>query len=186
MTSQSHDTIKIVPYSGVQFLVYEFDLEKTPRFSRSFIEHKRTEVAADGTVAVELRPGWNDDNIDADPPFPARGTDNQYDISKPRALEAFLNEWVPVPYLAVQPGRDALGRDLFHQGPTNWCRVRVSPAEEGSAAGITHRAVFAFDTDLLERRPQRACGAGDAQSQSRQAGSSAEAGQERRECSAGD
>ena len=156
MTSQSHDTIKIVPYSGVQFLVYEFDLEKTPRFSRSFIEHKRTEMAADGTVAVELRPGWNDDNIDADPPFPARGTDNQYDISKPRALEAFLNEWVPVPYLAVQPGRDALGRDLFHQGPTNWCRVKVSPVEEGSAPGITHRAVFAFDTDLLERRPQRA------------------------------
>jgi hypothetical protein len=156
MTSRQQDTIKLVPYSGVQFLVYEFDIDKTPRFSRAFIEHKRTDnVAVDGSVAVELRPGWNDDNIDADPPFPAKGTDNQYDISKQRALEPFLNQWVPVPFLAVQPGRDPLGRDLFHQGPTNWCRVMLTVAEEGSPPGVTHRAVFAFDTDLVERRPQR-------------------------------
>jgi hypothetical protein len=157
MLDKPHETTKIVPYSGIQFLVYDFDIDKTPPFSRSFIEHRSTgTAAADGTVAVELRPGWNDDYPDSEPPFKARGSDNQYDISKQRALEPFLNQWVPLPFLAVQPGRDALGRNLFHQGPTNWCRVKVTVAEEGASAGISHRAVFAFDTDLVERRPNRA------------------------------
>ena len=158
MTSRSHaEIIRIVPHSGVQFLVLDFDLETGPRFSRPFIEHKRLdEVDADGTFPVELRPGWNDDDPEAEPPFTAKSTDSVYDISKQKALEPFLSRWVPVPFLAVQARRDTLGRDLFHQGPTNWCRVRVTAIDAGERQDATHRAVFAFDTELLERRPNRA------------------------------
>ena len=53
MLDKPHETTKIVPYSGIQFLVYEIDIDKTPQFSRSFIEHRGTgPAAADGTVAV--------------------------------------------------------------------------------------------------------------------------------------
>jgi hypothetical protein len=151
------EAIRIVPHSGIQFLVYDFNLEKSPRFSRSFIEHKRTEsVAPDGSVAVELRPGWNDDDPEADPPFLATGGDIVYDISKQRALEPFLSRWVPIPFLAVKAGHYEQGRELFHPGPTNWCRVRVVPNEAKDNDNRTHTAIFAFDTDILERRPNRA------------------------------
>jgi hypothetical protein len=160
MTSRSYaEIIRIVPHSGLQFLVFDFDIDAGPRFSRSFIEHKRLdEIGPDGTFPVELRPGWNDDDPDAEPPFTATSTDAVYDISKQKALEPFLSRWVPLPYLAVQSRRDTLGRDLFHQGPTNWCRVRIAPidAAERQSQGATHRAVIAFDTELLERRPNRA------------------------------
>jgi hypothetical protein len=113
MTNRSYaEIIRIVPHSGVQFLVLDFDLESGPRFSRPFVEHKRLdEVDADGSFPVELRPGWNDDDPDADPPFAAKATDSVYDISKQKALEPFLSRWVPVPFLAVQARRDSLGRD---------------------------------------------------------------------------
>ncbi len=158
MTSRANaEIIRIVPHSGIQFLALEFNLDEGPRFSRPFVEHKRVEqMGPDGTYPVELRPGWNDDDFDADPPFKAQGADAAYDLSKQKALEPFLNQWVPVPFLAVQARRDAWGRDLFHQGPTNWCRVRITPIEERQEQGPTHRAVFAFDTELLERRPNRA------------------------------
>jgi hypothetical protein len=157
ISRSSAEVIRIVPHSGIQFLVLEFNLDAGPRFSRPFIERRRVEdVAADGTYPVELRPGWNDDDFDAEPPFKAQGSDAAYDISKQKALEPFLARWTPAPFLAVQARRDTWGRDLFHQGPTNWCRVRVTPIEDRPNSEATHRAVFAFDTELLERRPNRA------------------------------
>ena len=158
MTSRPYaDVIRIVPHSGLQFLTYEFNIDQVPRFSRPFIEHKLLDqVEPDGTFPVELRPGWNDDDPEGAPPFAAKSTDSVYDVSKQKALEPFLSRWVPLPFLAVQPRRDALGRDMFHRGPTNWCRVRVSPIDASEGLEATHRAVFLFDTDLLERRPNRA------------------------------
>lgn len=151
------EVMRIVPHSGLQFLKFDFNLDAGPRFSRPFIEHKLIDKAEpDGDFPVELWPGWNDDDPDAAPPFAAKSTDSVYDISKQKALEPFLSRWVPVPYLAVQPRRDQLNRDLFHLGPTNWCRVRVTPIDGAEGAEATHRAVFAFDTELLERRPNRA------------------------------
>ena len=120
------ETIKLVPHSGIQFVRFSFDFENTPRFSRPFIEHRET--PASGTPKVELRPGWNDDIPENDPPFVASGTDNSYDISKQKALEPFLNRWVPVPFLASQQGQDDQGREQL--GPTNWARVRVSEAKD--------------------------------------------------------
>lgn len=152
MSSQSRsETIRIVPHSGIQFLVYDFDIEKTPRFaSRPFIEHKRTDGAgADAPVFIELRPSWNDDDPEAPPPFTPKGQDEIYDISKEKGLEPFLDKWVPVPFLKARPNREVLG-------PTDWSRVKVSRAEPGSASGATHTVVFAFDTELVERRPNRA------------------------------
>ena len=108
-------------------------------------------MAADpgGQKKIELRPGWNDDDPEADAPL-ASGTDVTYDISKQKALEPFLNNWVPVPFLAVRLSRDAGGREQL--GPTNWCRVLVT---EEKTDGKTHNAVFAFDTEIVKPAPNR-------------------------------
>ncbi|ARN81129.1 virulence factor SrfB [Methylocystis bryophila] len=150
------ETLKIAPNSGVQFLVYGFDIEASGRFSRSFIEHKRTDLRGpDGMTPIELRPNWNDDDPELDPPLPPKGNDDVYDISKQKALEPFLGQWTPIPYLAVQSGRDQIGRELLQPGPTNWARVRVDLAEPANAPGHTHVVTLAFDTELLERREGR-------------------------------
>jgi hypothetical protein len=145
------EPIKIVPYSGLQFLAYGFDLEKTPRFSRTFIEHPRSDqIASDGTAPIELRPGWDDTEPEASPPFTTGPGDVVYDISKNRALEPFLNQWTPVPLLALT--RDHEGREQL--GPTNWCRVRVAAAEL-EQGDVSHHVVFAIDTDIVKRQPNR-------------------------------
>jgi hypothetical protein len=156
MNSLTRETIRIVPHSGIQFLTYDFDLESLPRFSRSFIVHRRIDaVAADGSIPLELRPGWNDDDPEADAPIPPKASDVTYDISKQKALEPFVGHWVPVPFLAVKQNRDALGRALFHQGPTNWARMRITPADETDPTALSFRIVIAFDTDLVPRRQNR-------------------------------
>ena len=84
-------TLKIAPHSGIQFLTFGFDIEKTGRFSRSFIEHRRMDMRGEGGVTpIELRPNWNDDDPELDPPFPAKGADEVYEIPKQKAREPFL------------------------------------------------------------------------------------------------
>ncbi len=146
--------VSIVPYSGLQFLVYHFNLDKVGRFARPFIVHRPTGMTqAGGVVDIELRPGWNDDDPDMPPRFKAEGQDVEYEINKQRCLEPFLNAWVPVPYLAKVPGRDANMQEVL--GPTNWCRVRITHAEASAPEGSTHTVVFAFDTEILPSQPGR-------------------------------
>ncbi len=83
--------------------------------------------------------------------------EQHYDVNKVKALEPFLNKWVPVPYLRVRPGRGAYGEELLDAGPTNWARALVTPldAPEGPRA-LSHRVVLAFDTDVAQRVANRA------------------------------
>ncbi|HEX4411067.1 MAG TPA: virulence factor SrfB [Xanthobacteraceae bacterium] len=145
------EPIRIVPHSGLQFLVYDFDFEKTPRFSRTFIEHRQNaKAASDNTPLVELRPGWDDDDPEAPPPFAAEGDDATYDISKQKALEPFLGQWMPMPLLALH--RDDQGREQL--GPTNWCRVRVTQNEGEQVTG-KYAVAYVIDTEIVKRLPNR-------------------------------
>ena len=63
--------IRLVPHSGIQFVSYALDMEKAPRFSRNFIEHVQTQAAPGVPSKVELWPGWNDNDPEADPPYKA-------------------------------------------------------------------------------------------------------------------
>ncbi|HUZ66315.1 MAG TPA: virulence factor SrfB, partial [Beijerinckiaceae bacterium] len=154
----AQETVRLAPFSGVQFLVYGFNADRVARFTpRAFIEHPQVErTSADGKTPIELRPGWNDLDAEAPPPFTPKGRDRGYDISAQRALEPFLGKWIPAPFLAIEANVDSHGHQLLQQGPTNWARVRVSLAEPGNEEGLTHRVVFAIDTEILERRPNRA------------------------------
>ncbi len=156
-TAQRRETIRLAPHSGVQFLTYGFDLKTAPRFAaRPFIEHAPPEPPRAAYTPIELRPGWNDLDLDAEPPFKPKGKDRQYEISAQKALDPFLDQWIPAPFFAASPSRDSLGHQMLLQGPTNWCRLLVSLAEPDNPHGYTHDVALAIDTELVERRPNRA------------------------------
>lgn len=153
------DTITLVPQSGVQFVEYGFDLDTLPRFSRSFIERPTQKTAEDGSVEYELLPNWNDDNQDpnADGPYREQRRDVAYDINAQRALDVYLNQWIPVPFLRIKPGSDNLGNEIYDRGPVDWVRVRVVESRKAHGdAECSHRVVFAFDTSLETKRQNRA------------------------------
>jgi hypothetical protein len=146
-------TISLVPFSGIQFVDYAFDIEAVGRLSRSFVE--RTEARREEADLKTLIPLTGEDEEDARRLGQRQPDDEEFAINKERALEPFLDKWVPVPFLRVLPGRGSFGEELYDRGPTNWARVRVIPLG-GPDGGNTHRVVFVFDTELagrVENRP---------------------------------
>ena len=112
--SQNTDKITLVPHSGIQFYTLGFDLQTMPQFARSFIGHKFLDQARpDGTVPMELLAGWNEDDPEGEPPHQVTGDDDEYRIAKDKAVDTFLDRWIPVPFLAVRPGLDAQGREIL-------------------------------------------------------------------------
>lgn len=152
------DTITLVPQSGIQFVEYGFDLARTDKLSRTFIERPIGDKAdGSGEKEFQLVPNWDDEQPKADAPHIPDANDDEYSISKERALDVFLNRWVPVPFLRIEPGRDAFNNETFADGPVDWARARL--IETRKAHGdreASHRIVFAFDTTLLEQRANRA------------------------------
>lgn len=152
------DGFTLVPDSGIQFVEFGFDLDTSPRLSRSFVERTSpAETGSDGKAVVRLLPNWSDDDPDSEqPPYPAKGNDEAYDINKSLALNTFLDRWVPMPFFKIEPGKDELGNEIYAQGPTDWVRVRVTETRNahGDRKG-THRAIFAFDSSLAPRKPNR-------------------------------
>lgn len=153
------ETARLVPHSGIQFFTFGLNIEASPPFARSFIGHKFDDQAQpDGTVPMELLPGWNEDDPDGEPPFERQLSDDEYRIAKDKAVDTFLDNWIPVPYLAVRPGLDARGHEILDAGPIDWVRLRLSVADPGAkldGIAISHYVVFAFDTDILERDQSR-------------------------------
>jgi hypothetical protein len=145
-------TISLVPFSGIQFVDYAFDSEAIGRFSRSFVE--RTEARREEDDLKALIPLTGEDEEDARRLGQRQPDDEEFAINKERALEPFLDKWVPVPFLRILPGRGSFGEELYDRGPTNWARARVIPISAPDG-GNTHRVVFVFDTDLAARVENR-------------------------------
>lgn len=143
-------TIKLVPNSGIQFVEYGFNIDTVGRLSRRFIERNAT---TDGsTPTYHLLPAWSDEDEDFEEH--AAPHEFEYSISEKTAIAVFLEKWVPVPMLRVKAAAD--GTEDFDYGPTNWARVRiVADANRKPDSPISHRVIFAFDTELLDRRPNR-------------------------------
>jgi hypothetical protein len=148
-------TIRLVPHSGVQFVEYAFHIDTVGRLSRRFVERAVTGTPqGDGRRTYRLLPTWNEDDPGAEAVETARGDDREYAVGERGALEVFLEKWTPVPMLRVKAGVE--GGEELDLGPTNWARVRiVEVADRAPDSPISHRVIFAFDTELLERRPNR-------------------------------
>jgi hypothetical protein len=144
-------TVPLVPYSGVQFLDFGFNIDDTRRIGRSFIERPdRSVTLPDGSIRLRFIPLTGDDEQDGPLLEQAVPDEAQYDVNKVKALEPFLNKWVPVPYLRVRPGRGSYGEELLDTGPR--------PAAPG--LGIPARARF---TTISAQRRRSRCRSGSAE-----------------------
>ena len=150
--------ISLIPYSGIQFVDYGFDIDRTPKLTRYFWEEKRQdESAEEGMMAVDLRslrPNPETNELVDPATGEAPPQEEVYSFNKIKGLESFLDKWVPVPFLRLK-GRDGDGNPLYDSGPTNWARARVVELPERDADGHSHRVVMAFDTEVRERHPDR-------------------------------
>jgi hypothetical protein len=148
------DIVTLVPQSGIQFLDLRFNIEALDKETRQFWEQPLAPGQYDPRGAlVNLKQLARDEQgrwID-----PATGIepneDETYPISRPKAFEAFLNQWIPLPYLRVDDAQ-ARADEVRQQGPTNWARIRIVPLAAPDEDDNTHAIVLAFDTALRESR----------------------------------
>ncbi len=150
--------VSLIPFSGIQFVDFGFDIDQTPKLTRYFWEQPQPEQQTEeGTIPMVLRSLRPDAETGA-LTDPVTGTvpndDEIYNFNKVRGLEVFLNKWVPVPFLRIK-GHDLQGTLLYDRGPTNWARVRVVELPERDRDGNSHRVLLAFDTDLRALDPGR-------------------------------
>lgn len=150
------ETITLTPQSGIQIVEYGFDLADTPRFTRSFIERPSEQVNENGDIEFTLLPNWDDEDPEAEPPHLLQASDDEYDVSKVKALDTFMGVWIPVPFLRIEPGKDRFGNETYAPGPADWVRVKlVETSETHGDREATHRLIFAFDTSLVDRKARR-------------------------------
>jgi hypothetical protein len=142
---QFKSTVTLVPHSGIQFLDFGFIIDGATRVNRAFREEDDSESGAKVLVTLVSEDGELRHPITNAPAEPL------YTINAQRALEPFLGTWTPLPFMRVL-GRDAAGRDVYDQGPSNWARVFIEDADAASAAADkSYRVVLAFDTELDAR-----------------------------------
>lgn len=148
-------TLKLVPYSGVQFVDYSFNIDSIGRLNRRFIERQLERPQwIDGKPTYKLLPAWDETDPTNGVEETAGGNDRDYAIGERAALDVFLEKWVPVPMFRVKASAD--GSEELDIGPTNWARVRISEIPERSPdSPASHHVIFAFDTSLVDRRPNR-------------------------------
>jgi hypothetical protein len=138
--------VTLAPHSGIQFLDFAFTLDGSFRLSRSFLEEDRPDGGGKMLHAlVAEEGGWA---------HPLTGdlveSERTYSLNIQRALEPFLDRWVPIPFMRIL-GRDEAGRDVFDQGPSNWARLFLTEAEGSSDVEKSYDVVVAFDTELDAR-----------------------------------
>lgn len=137
----------LVPFSGVQFLDFGFDLDSFKLKSMEFIE--RTTGNSEDAAEEErtLFPLKGDPEADAAILDAAPADDLSYDINTNNALKPFLEKWTPVPVLRVRASLGPGGREQYDDGPTCWARVLVTKLPERDPEnGCTHRVILAIDT----------------------------------------
>ena len=130
--------VTLVPHSGVQFLDFGFTLGGV-RVNRAFIEE---DLDGEGPMLHALL----NENGELLHPVTMEPTEAAYTINAQKALEPFLEAWVPVPFMRIM-GRDEDGREVYDEGPSNWARVFVT-AETQPNGDPTYRLALAFDTAL--------------------------------------
>ncbi|MDR2487982.1 MAG: virulence factor SrfB [Desulfovibrio sp.] len=146
--------VSIIPGGCPQFL--DFLLKPAAlnpqdlRFNRSFREERRPGTQGDGKenfllycVAESETGQWIDMISGKHSPPP------DYDIDSRKCLDAFINQWVPIPILRVRDVKSPTGASSFEMGPSNWSRCRLTRMRDGQ----TLRLIIAFDT-TVEEPPQ--------------------------------
>ena len=149
--------VSIVPGGTIQFLDLAFDTRKLGRLKTEFHESERevNEGHLSRWALKCLRRAQEGDHyIDCqtDEPFLEKSHQGievagrpTYAISPEKALEPFLNNWVPLPFFRAE-AQYGNAQARHRNGPTDWARIKVVALKEPDNAGNTHLAVIALDT----------------------------------------
>lgn len=149
--------ITLVPNSGIHFWDLRFDLDTLPRITRWFWEELLGQDRDEnGEIPFALRELVTDENGDQFDPVTKRQVDPEeaYSINGSRALETFVEQWVPLPIFRVLLNH--AGRlDDVDRGPSNWVRARLTEVLPGPRDDMSRPAclTLAFDTGLLPPDP---------------------------------
>ncbi len=141
--------VSLVPFSGIQFLDFGLDIDAL-KTTKSFWD----QYSGPDEVILRCLDDHEGEKVywDEGGRIGYPELSEVYSYSKIKALEPFLNKWVPVPFLSIGSGSRA-SQPAFADGPINWARVYVAelPERDGSERSNSHRIVLAFDTTLVER-----------------------------------
>ena len=139
----AHDTVTLMPNSSIQFLVNGIVREVAGGISRRFFEDNGAVDSGEGPILYSV-------NLDSDGTFHHPVTQaiadsrHTYAIEGSVALDAFLDRWIPLPFMRLMDG-DA-GSALLAEGPSNWVRAFITRADTGDESELSHRIVLAIDT----------------------------------------
>lgn len=134
--SQFHDSVPIIPESGMQFLDFGLRVEKDqPMPTRwGFLANKAAALTGDEIPQLVEREVAGETSGNGRVTCPI-------DLSDIEKL--FADKWMPLPLFR----RDLSGS--FFRGPTNWARIYLHRLETADTDGNTHRLVLALDTRLV-------------------------------------
>lgn len=163
-SSSSRALSSIVTDGFLQFYDAAFNVHDLKKTKRHFLEVPApTPPGPDGKKVYQLRCLDYDerDQVYADRRAavapgarPARNANlfPSYSLGADKALEPFVEEWLPIPVFR-RIGERADGSPRFGAGPSNWARLYVHALPEPDADGNTHRVVLAFDPTVEPQGP---------------------------------
>jgi hypothetical protein len=151
------DSISIIPGGTMQFLDIGIDIRKIKRLTSEYYEYSKNSPDINILGLVCLAPSHDGDgyvdSVTGEPwidPITEQSVNNpepMYSISKDKALEPFLDKWVPLPFFRSS-GFINRYENRFRYGPTDWARGKITEIPDPGDDGYTHHLTIAFDTNI--------------------------------------
>lgn len=150
-------TVSIVPDGPLQFLDIPLNLNALPQKVQSeFWEYFNDDsqrfilkaLRQDRETGEYLDRQTHEEATD---PRNGKKISPLYSLNVEKAIEPFLNKWVPSPFLRTEPSGD----DVFQpmkRGLSNWARMRIVALEDGDVDGNTHVLTIVFDPKVENPR----------------------------------
>lgn len=152
--------ISLIPGGPLQFLDLAFNIDQLPRIREEFWEYDEVGPGGDivwtllsldadaegnsGYINRQTQLRATDPRTDTGGDGTGKAVSPLYSINVEKALDPFLDHWIPLPFLRTLPSRPG-AEALFRHGPTNWCRGRLSRLPDNDPGGNTHCLTIVFD-----------------------------------------
>jgi hypothetical protein len=153
------DSASIIPGGTMQFLDIGIDIRKVKRLTSEYYEYEYAQSSSDLNILglVCLTPSHDGesyvDSVTGEPwvdPIsqqPVNNLEPMYSIGKDKALDPYLDKWVPLPFFRSS-GSISRNENRFRYGPTDWARGKITEIKNPEENGYTHHLTIAFDTHI--------------------------------------
>lgn len=145
-------TASLVPFSGIQFLDFGFNL-RSIRFSAQFRVKSSDSDSADTRLLTMMEDEESGELIDSEGDR-VENEEDELPVNIEQALMVYDRAWLPLPMLRIKETNSA-GKPIFDDGPLNWVRFRIAQLEQPDDEGNNFRLTIAIDTNLLQRHEGR-------------------------------